>query len=204
MRTVLSMLIFAACLCGCGSEPVWKRQTFAFSAPSDPPSKGTQTNVVALNRVSVSPLFQSESFTYRVGENAYEQDPYASFLVSPERAVAEGVRTWMRRGGVFGILAEPGSDLNPNVVVEAAVNELCGDFRQSSRPAGVMEIHFVVYDAHDGVPGRVLLDKTYTHESTLPQKTPAALMAAWETDLREIMESLKLDYADANSNGSGR
>jgi hypothetical protein len=200
----MSIMLVAACLCGCGSDPVWKRQTFAFSAPSDPPSKGAPTNLVALNRVFVSPLFQSQSFTYRVGQDAYEQDPYASFLVSPERALAEAVRTWMRQNGDFGSLAEPGSALIPNVVVEATVNELCGDFRQPSRPAGVMEIHFVVYEARDGFPGRVVLDKTYAHQSALPRKTPAALMAAWETDLREILENLKSDYAKVNSNDSGR
>jgi hypothetical protein len=204
MRIALSIILVAACLGGCATNPVWKRQTFAFSEPSAPPSKGAATNVVTLKRVSVSPLFQSQSFTYRVGEDAYEQDPYASFLTSPERAVAEAVRSWMRQGGVFGSLAEPGSELVPNMVVEATVNELCGDFRQPSSPAGVMEIHFVVYEAHDGFPGRVVLDKTYAHQSTLPQKTPAALMAAWETDLREITENLKADYVKAYSNAGGQ
>ncbi len=195
MRIALSIMLAAACLCGCGSNPVWKRQTFAFSAPADQPANGAPTNVVALKRVSISPLFQSQSFTYRVGESAYEHDPYASFLVSPERAVAEAMRTWMRRSRAFGSLAEPASELIPNVVVEATVDQLCGDFRQSSHPEGIMEIHFVVYEARDGSSGRVLLDKTYLNKSALAQKTSAALMAAWETDLREIMESLKLDYS---------
>ena len=198
MRITLSITFAAAFLCGCGTNPVWKRQTFAFSVPAAPPSSGVLTNVVALKRVSVSPLFQSQSFTYRVGENAYEHDPYAGFLIPPERAVAEAMRNSMRNSGAFGNLSEPGSELIPNVVIEAAVTELCGDFRQPSHAVGLMEIHFVVYEAHDGFSGRILVNKTYSHESTLSQKTPAELMAAWETDLREILENLKSDFAKAN------
>ena len=40
----------------------------------------------------MSPLFQSRSFIYRTAENTYEKDPYAGFMVSPERALAEPIR----------------------------------------------------------------------------------------------------------------
>ncbi len=198
MRIALSYMLAAAFFCGCGANPVWKRQTFAFSVPAAPPANGATTNVIALKRVSISPLFQSQSFTYEVGENAYEHDPYAGFLISPERAVAEAMRSWMRNSRAFGNLAEPGSALIPNVLVEATVTELCGDFRQPSHPGGVMEIHFVVYQADGGFAGRVLVNKTYSHESALARKTPTELMVAWETDLREILESLRADFAKAN------
>jgi len=60
---------------------------FAFSLPADPPTTNAQTNIVALSRVSISPLFQNRSFTYRKAENTYELDPYAGLSV---RTVFEG------------------------------------------------------------------------------------------------------------------
>jgi hypothetical protein len=198
MKTVLTAVILTALLCGCGSQPKWKKETFAFSTPTDPPAVNTGTNIIALNRVTVSPLFRSQDFTYRVGDDAYERDPYGAFLVPPERTLAETLRACMRCNKAFGKVDEPESGLIPNRIAEATVDELCGDFRSCAHPAGVLEIHFVIYEANDGVAGRVLLDKTYAEQTLLPKKSPAALMTAWETDLRKIMEKLDSDYAKAS------
>src|SRR6267154_6385557 len=121
MRSLAPPLLAACILAGCASDPRWKRQVFAFSLPADPPTTNAQTNIVALGRVSISPLFQNRSFTYRTAENSYVQDPYAGFLVAPERALAESIRASMRAGGVFGRVAEPGSGLMPTLVVEVSV-----------------------------------------------------------------------------------
>src|SRR5580765_398220 len=102
MRRLALMFLVTATLCSCASGPAWKRRVFAFSSPADPPSTNAQTNIVALSRVSISPLFQSRSFTYRTAENSYEQDPYAGFLIAPERALGEAIRASMRAGGAFG------------------------------------------------------------------------------------------------------
>ena len=193
------LLLAAGIFVGCASDPKWKRQVFAFSLPADPPTTNAQTDIVALSRVSISPLFQSRSFTYRKAEYAYEQDPYAGFLVPPERALAEPIRAWMRASGVFGRVLEPGSGLSPTLVAEVFVNELYGDFRQASRPLGTMEIHFLCYECKDGDPGRIVLDRICAHETPLARKTPGALMSAWDADLRAIMDEIKSEYTKANS-----
>ena len=195
MRLFASILITAAILLGCASGPEWKRRAFAFNSPANPPGHSAQTNIVALGRVSISPLFQSRSFTYRTAENLYEQDPYAGFLISPERALAESIRASMRAGGVFGRVVEPGSGLTPNMVVEVSINQLYGDFRNASRPMGTMQIHFIVYAVKDGTAGRVLLDKVCVHETPLARKAPDALMVAWDANLNQIMEEIASEYA---------
>ena len=200
MSRLAPMILAAAALCGCASGPGWQRRTFAFASPADPPTTKTETNIVALSRVSISPLFQSRSFTYRTAENSYEQDPYAGFLISPERALAEPIRASMRAGGAFGRVVEPGSGLVPTLVVEASVNELYGDFRQAWKPVGTMEIHFIVYEVKEGNPGRIVLDKVCAHETPLARKTADALMAAWNADLLGIMEEINSAYVKANSN----
>ena len=42
MRTLAPIILTAAMLCGCASDPVWKRQVFAFSEPADPPATNVQ------------------------------------------------------------------------------------------------------------------------------------------------------------------
>ena len=193
------MLFVAAILCGCASSPRWTRQTFAFELPSDPPATMSNTNLVALHRLSISPLFQSRAFTYRTADNAYEQDPYAGFLIPPEQALAETIRASMRASGVFGKVVPPGSALAPSLVAEVSVTQLYGDFRQRSQPVGTLEIHFICYEVTDRVPGRIVLDKVCAHETRMAARTPAALMAAWDSDLGEIMEEINSAYNKASS-----
>src|SRR6266403_2498832 len=198
MRSLAPILAAAAAiLSGCASDPAWKRRAFAFSSPTDPPAAIARTNIVALNRVSISPLFQSRSFTYRTAENSYEQDPYAGFLIPPERALAEPIRGWMRTSGVMGRVVEPGSGPTPTLVAEVFINELYGDFRKASQPVGTMEIHFIFYEVRDDTPGRIVLDKVCARGTPLTRKTPAALMAAWDADLRQIMQDITSEYAKA-------
>src|SRR5207249_3199570 len=199
-RSFALILLAAGIFVGCASDPKWKRQVFAFSLPADPPSTKAPTNLVALSDVSISPLFQSRSFTYRKAENTYEQDPYAGFLVPPERALAEPIRAWMRASGVFGRVVEPRSGLTPTLVAEVSINQLYGDLRKASQLVGTMEIRFICYEVKDGDPGRIVLDKVCAHETPLVRKTPDALMAAWDADLRPIMSECNSEYAKANSN----
>jgi hypothetical protein len=200
MRPLAPIILAAAVFCGCASGPNWERRAFAFTSPTDPPIASLDTNIITLSRVSISPLFQSRSFTYRTAENAYKQDPYAGFLIPPERALAESIRASLRAGGVFGRVVEPGSGLVPTVVAEVSVNQLYGDFRQASKPVATMEIHFICYEVQDGAPGRVVLDVVCARETPLAGKDSGALMAAWEVDLHEIMQQIRSEYAKAYSN----
>jgi cholesterol transport system auxiliary component len=193
------MLFVAALLCGCASGPRWTRQTFAFSLPPNTPATFANTNLVALRRVSISPLFQTRSFTYRTAENSYEQDPYAGFIIPPEEALAESMRAAMRASGVFGRVLPPGTDLAPSVVAEVSVTQLYGDFRKQEQPVGTMQIHFICYKVKEGVPGRIVLDRACAHETRMAARTPAALMAAWDSDLREIMQEINSAYIKASS-----
>jgi ABC-type uncharacterized transport system auxiliary subunit len=199
MKNPALLFLLAALFSGCSTGPAWQRSVFAFSVPADPPVTTTQTNLVSLSRVSVSPLFQSRFLTYRTADTSYEQDPYAAFLVPPERALAEPIRQWIRTSGAFGRLVEPGSGLSPSLTIEVSVSQLYGDFRKASHPVAIMEMRWLIYEVSDGSPGRIVLDKVYTCEIPLTKKSPAAIMAAWDADLHQILGQITSDYGRANS-----
>jgi hypothetical protein len=202
MRIFSSFLVPLAAVVffGCGSNPVWQRQRFGFAIPSDSPSSLSNTNITTFDHLTVSPQFDSRSFTYRTAEDTYEHDPYASFMISPDRALAQAIRARLRNGGVFGRVLEQGGGMTSSVVVEASVSELDGDFRDPSHPLAAMTIHFIVYQLGLDGPGRVLLDKVCTCRTPLARRTPAAVIAAWDADLSKIMDELNSDYAKANLN----
>jgi uncharacterized lipoprotein YmbA len=195
-----ALLAGAVALAGCGTNPAWKRQTFAFSAPAAPIVYTSRTNLVALARVTISPLFKSQSFTYRTAEDTYEQDAYAGFVAPPDRELEEAIRAWLRKAGSLGIVVEPDSGLTPSLVVEASIDELDGDFRNAAKPDGAMAIHFTIYKENEDGPGAVLTDRICACQTPLADRSPAALMAAWDADLRQIMEQINSEYAKANIN----
>jgi uncharacterized lipoprotein YmbA len=195
-----ALLAGAVALASCGTNPVWKRQTFAFATPPAPIVYASRTNLVALSRVTISPLFKSQSFTYRTAENTYEQDPYAGFLAPPDRMLAEAIRAGLRNAGALGIIVEPDSGLTPSLVVEVSIDELDGDFRNPAKPDGAMAIHFTIYKANEDGPGAVLTDRICAFQTPLADRSPAALMAAWNADLRQIMDQINSEYAKANIN----
>ncbi len=197
MKMLFVILALAALLCGCGSDAAWKHQEYAFAMPPDPPSTNAMTNIVTLNHVSISPLFQSRSFTYRNATNAYEQDPYAGFLASPERALAEPIRANL---AALGRVVPAGSALTPNLGAEVEITKLFGDFQDAANPTGTLQIHFLLYEMSPDGPGRVIMDELCGRSVTLTARTPAALMTAWDAGLRDIMTQILSDYAKANSN----
>jgi uncharacterized lipoprotein YmbA len=195
-----ALLAGVLAMAGCARNAVWKRQTFAFATPPPPVASGSRTNLVALGSVTISPLFKGQSFTYRTAEDTYEQDPYAEFLAPPDRMLAEAIRAWLRNTGALGIVVEPESGLTPSLIVEVSISELDGDFRNPAKPEGAMAIHFTIYKENEDGPGALITDKVCAFQTPLASHSPAALMAAWDADLRQIMDQIDSEYAKANLN----
>jgi hypothetical protein len=191
------MLVLAAFGTGCLSRPALVRQTFALENPpthraSAKPGEG----VLALRSCEISPLFESRAFVYRTGAESYELDPYAGFLVPPNRALAIPVGTWLRNSGIFREVTEPGSLLQPDRLLEIHVSELYGDFRSPAQPAAVLSMRFVFFrtGAIGNLPN-VLLGKNYTRHILLPENSAASLVAGWNKALSEIMTDVGIDLA---------
>src|SRR5215469_7713218 len=129
---ILAPAIFALGLLatGCLSRPALVRQDFVLQTP---PVTRTAANsvggVLTLTSCNVSPPFASQAFVYRIGTNAFETDPYAGFLVAPDRNIAIAIRTWLARSGLFTHVVEPGSSVPAEQSLEVSVDELYGDLK---------------------------------------------------------------------------
>ncbi len=156
----------------------------------------TSTNVLSLRRVAVSPLFEGQSFVYRTGQDSYERDPYASFFVVPARMFEECLRHELRGGGAFAQVAEPGSALTPSHSAEVNVSDLYGDFRNPAHPAAVLRLRILLFHAASR-SGDLLWEKEFSARIPFATRTPAALVAAWNQGLRQIMSRLDADLKAA-------
>jgi ABC-type uncharacterized transport system auxiliary subunit len=187
-----SGLTLTLLLCGCASRSPWKQESFALTLPaSDETGPAAHTNILSLRRVTVSPLFEDQPLVYRTGENSYEQDPYAEFLVPPNRMLDECLLNSLRNGHAFSAVRDPGGSLKPACTMEVSVNQLYGDFRQPGKPFAVLQMHFILYGNEDRE--RVLWQRDFSKRVPLAQRTPSALLAGWNTALQQIMEEVNLE-----------
>ena len=201
MRTII--FIAVCLLTGCLAKPHLDKQSFLF-APSPPASHSAVTGhrVIGLRSLQVAEPFEGRSFVYRTGANSYDCDPYAEFMVHPADELVQPICNWLRESGKFSAVMEAGSALKPDTLVEIQVVQLCGDFRPSEHPAACLALHFVFFDAPNGVPGKVILEHEYSRTIPLGARTPAALIEGWNLALGQILDSALTDFGQADANAS--
>ena len=185
----------AVCLLtGCLARPHLDRQSFIFAPPSPPaPAAAPGGRVLGIRTLQVAAPFEGRAFVYRTGEFSYDRDPYAQFMVPPAEGLISPICRWWREAGEFRDVAEAGSALKPDTLVEIHVGQLYGDFRPLENPAAVLAIRFVFFDAPNGAPGKVILRREYSRGIPLKARTAAALIEGWNQALAQILDSAMLD-----------
>ena len=189
-----ALAVFGFALSGCLSKPALHRQTLAFTA-----SEAVPTNILATARVlgirnlQIAAPFEGRPLVYRTGDNAYVRDPYAEFLDTPAESLLVTIREWLRATSSFAAVIEPSSYLKPNTFAEIGVTRLYGDFRRPQQAAAVLSMRFLFFDATNGLPGKVLLEREYSRSIALKSATPAALMEGWSQALTQVLAQVISD-----------
>jgi hypothetical protein len=189
----ISAVLLTLILSGCASNAPWKTQSFALASLSGAGGSVAHTNVLSLRRVTVSPLYGGKPLVYRTGDNSYERDPYAAFLVPPNEMMDESVRLCLRDGHAFADVLEPDSGLKSSCFMEVSVSQLYGDFRQVDKPSAVLQMRFVLYITTPAEEGRMIWQREISKRSPLAQRTAAALIAGWSIELQEIMDEVNTE-----------
>jgi uncharacterized lipoprotein YmbA len=161
--------------------------------PSTTPGNG----VVEVADVRISPRYTEKSFVYRTSEARYESDFYNQFLVAPAVLITEEIRKGLAQSHVFRHVIGSSNQLQPTLVLEAAVNDLYGDFRNGSAPKAVLEIEFFLSKETDSRP-QIIMEKRYAKSVDLSGRSPEALVQGWNRALEEILTALVTDLKSAH------
>jgi cholesterol transport system auxiliary component len=182
-------------LTGCLARPHLDKQSFIFGPPPAAASQFEPSNrVLGIRSLRVAEPFDGRSFVYRTGEFSYDRDPYAEFMARPAEELILPIGAWFRLSGGFSAVVEPGSGLKPDTLLEIEVVRMYGDFRPGKPPAAVLAMRFMFFDAPDGVPGKVILDREYSRNIPLQSRTAADLMQGWTKALGEILGLAMADF----------
>jgi uncharacterized lipoprotein YmbA len=181
---------------GCLSRPALSKEHFLISLPT--PERAGQPRMdetLSLGIVTVAPQFEGRSLVYRMSDQAYEFDPYAEFVIPPDRMIGGAARAWLRETGLFGEIIEPDSYAHPTRLAELHVTEIYGDFRKADDAAAVFTMRFVLLGkAAPNVdqPG-VALAKVYSRRLRLRERTAAAVVHGLQEAFAQAMADLRAD-----------
>ena len=190
LRLAQGLVLAGALLsCACASKLPRTPQTFTIDPPAPRSSPAAAaTRVVSLRRAEVAPTYAGSEFVYRVGEHAIERDPYASLAAPPAWILTSAIRGYLKDADFVRDVVVPGEGVAVDAEIEPAVTELCGDFSNPGEPVAVLSLHLrVLAPAAAAAPPREILLKTYTRRIALSQRTAAAVVAAWNRALGEVM-----------------
>ncbi len=179
----------------CASKLPERPQTFTIDPPAPRTSPApTATRVVALRRAEVAPTYAGSELVYRVAEHGIERDPYASLAAPPAWILTSAIRGYLRDSDYIRDVVAPGEGIPVDADIEPTLTELCGDFSSPTESAAVLSLRFRVLAPATGAgTAREILLKTYTRRTPLTQRTAAAVVAAWNSALGEVMGEFLTD-----------
>jgi cholesterol transport system auxiliary component len=184
---------------GCVSKPYAGSQIFTLDpAPLTTKTLAPGAIVVSMDRVEVAPEFESRSVTYRTGPHSFERDPYAIMAAPPQELVLAVLRTSLGNADFVRDVVETGGPLEADVLVEAYVSDLEGDFTVKDKPVAVVGVEFVLISVPSPPePVAPLSRKAYLRRIPLAEKSALAVANAWNQGLTEIVAEFLIDMKAA-------
>jgi hypothetical protein len=180
---------------GCISKPPAGAQIFSIDPPALVPTQvAPGAHIVSVDRVEVAPEFAGRSITYRTGPHSFERDPYAVLAASPRDLVLALVRTSLSNMDFVREVVEQGGPEAADLLVEAYVSDLEGDFTVPDKPVAVVGMEMVVISVPPlPQPLATALRKAYLRRLPLPEKSAVAVANAWNDGLNSIVQEFLRD-----------
>ncbi|HVS10264.1 MAG TPA: ABC-type transport auxiliary lipoprotein family protein [Planctomycetota bacterium] len=147
---------------------------------------------LAVRGLRAAPRFAGRNLVYRRGDQEFVVDYYNEFLVAPAALVSGETERWLARSNLFRHVFGAAAPTPPDVVLTGQIEELYGDFRGA--PRAVLAIRIFLVDERPTWPA-VLLSRSYERSLPAEGSEPAALVAAWNAALAEILAELERDLA---------
>jgi ABC-type uncharacterized transport system auxiliary subunit len=189
-----ALALSLGCLGGLSKSPPEKRR-YVFDIERGEATEADGKGVLRVERFRVSRLFERKGFVYRTGGDRFENDFYNEFFAPPGVLLREAVGMWLGDSALFSNVIGGTDSTRADWLLEARVNQLYGDLRDARAPQAVMEIHFTLLDARSPTLTAVFT-KRYSARVDAADRSPEAILAAWNSSLVQILSQLEADLAE--------
>jgi uncharacterized lipoprotein YmbA len=153
-----------------------------------------QPGILRVGSVTVSAPYRSKQFVVRSSDLKYETDYYNEFLVAPSANVGEATARALAAAHVFASVVPPTVTIDPDWTLDAFVDALYGDARNTDKPVAVLTItYFLRKDAGDNaVP---VWSKTYEKRVPFAASSVSGYVGALNTAFADILAELARDLS---------
>lgn len=170
-----------------------EKNYFALNIPGAPVyTSKFGKSAVRIKSFKAPPQYQNKNFVYRIGENEYTTDFYNEFLTAPTGMIAVEAARWFENAGLFKNVIMQSSQILPDFVIEGAIENLYGDFKDKANAKAVISIKLFLIDARKA-KSRIVLQKTYNSSQQLGDDSPEELVKGWNKGLAEIFDNFAKD-----------
>ncbi|MHC5083404.1 MAG: hypothetical protein ACYTET_05640 [Planctomycetota bacterium] len=195
MRTTIKLII-GLMLCvmlaaGCLQRDALVKEQYLIQAET-PKAQGELVDeaIVTVIPFSISPMFQSNGFVYRVGPSKYTTDFYNEYVIAPSQMMSGQTHNWLIASGFKVVPAT--SHAEPEYLVEGNIRQLYADLRDKADPQAVLEIFFTVIKP-ERKENELVFAKTYAETVKMKEVTPGYYVEAMEECLSEVLGDLTKD-----------
>jgi uncharacterized lipoprotein YmbA len=190
------MLVGLLGLAGCSFKKAYAaKETFLIEAPRVGSELRAEFGaVLRVRSFNVTAPFQTKSFVYRETELGYVTDFYRQFLVPPRSMLGEVARQWLAESGLFGVVLDAASRIEPTHTVEGNVTGLYGDYREPDAPEAVLRLQlYLLQETPDGP--RVVFHRGYEASVPLEDRGAEDLVRGWSRGFAQILTAFEGDVA---------
>ncbi len=197
MLAIVILMSLAFSLTGCSvfNRPAVVKKDYSLTVKNTSTKKSENAPPLAVRYFESASLFDNDFFVYRTGEGEWESDYYNVFAGSPTSLLTTEVRNWLDQSGVFSEAGIPGLAPRGSWRLQGYVEKLYGDFRDPASPAAVLAIRFALYPPHSEHGSTPVYEKSISSRNPFSQRTPEALVEAWNQSLKTIMTQLDTELA---------
>lgn len=198
----LVLALALGCVGAALERPVPQRTRFLLSATPPAASERALSGALWVERVRVSPMFSGTGFVYRTADSVYASDFLHEFFAPPGDVLREAMIDWLRAASSFASIERSGES-SPEYRLESNVDQFYVDLREPAEPRVVLEGRFRLIDLRDVRPVR-RLDLRLTEIEPAGDRSPQALVDAWNRSLTRILEQLDHELRAAVASSTSR
>lgn len=178
---------------GC-TRPSPVKEAFVLEPPAPPAVAKPQAASLRIGTITVAAPFRGRSFVVRQGDLKFETDYYHEFLVAPAANLGEATARALVAAKVFSTVTPAGVASDADWALDAFVDALYGDARETGKPVAVIGITYYLRsnETDFGVP---VWSRRYERRMSFAAGDAGAYAAALNAGLGEILAELAKDLA---------